>query len=135
MPGRDAAQHSKALPRREVPAPRAEDRRAPFWANEFPTWNERSLDARLDPVLNKIERVLMHPDVMCIFGQARGKLNMRAIMDERQILIINLSKGALGVAGSLLGSFTVSLIAQAALSRQDTPSENRAPCHLYVDEF
>jgi len=69
------------------------------------------LDQRLDPVLNKIERVLMPPDVMCIFGQPRGKLNMRTIMDERQILIINLSKGALGVAGSLLGSFTVSLIA------------------------
>lgn len=37
-----------------------------FWEEEFPTWTDRSLDARLDPVLNKIERVLMHPDVMCV---------------------------------------------------------------------
>jgi hypothetical protein len=46
-----------------------------------------------------------------------------------------LSKGALGVAGSLLGSFTVSLIAQAALSREDTAPGLRKPFHLYVDEF
>lgn len=106
-----------------------------FWEEEFPTWSDRSLDARLDPVLNKVERVLMHPDVMAVFGQPRGKINMREVMDRQQILIVNLSKGALGVAGSLLGSFTVSLIAQAALSRQDTSPELRKPFHLYVDEF
>src|ERR1700680_2874365 len=93
------------------------------------------LNQRLDPVLNKVERTLMHPAIMNILGQPRGKLNMRTIMDEQQILIINLSKGALGVAGSLLGSFTVSLIAQAALSRQDIAPEARKPFHLYVDEF
>jgi len=108
---------------------------AAFWREEFPKWNDRMLDQRLDPVLNKVERTLMHPAIMNILGQPRGKLNMRTIMDERQILIINLSKGALGLAGSLLGSFTVSLIAQAALSRQDTPPELRKPFHLYVDEF
>jgi Type IV secretion-system coupling protein DNA-binding domain len=53
-----------------------------FWREEFPTWTDRMLDQRLDPVLNKVERTLMHPAIMTILGQPRGKLNMRTIMDE-----------------------------------------------------
>src|SRR5260221_580887 len=57
-------------------------------------------------------------------------------MDERAIIIVNLSKGALGESTThLLGALFTTAIAQAALSRIDVPAERRVAFHLYADEF
>ena len=60
-------------------------------------------------------------------GSRRSSLDLRRVMDEGQILIVNLSKGRIGEDGStLLGSLLVTGIQLAAMSRADVP-ENAAP--------
>jgi len=87
-------------------------------------------------VQNKIRPFLSHPILRAIVGQPTSKLNLRRIMDEGKILIVNLSKGRIGEdATSLLGSFIIGGIQQAALSRADVPADQRPGFHLYVDEF
>jgi hypothetical protein len=57
-------------------------------------------------------------------------------MDERRILLVNLSKGKIGEDGStLLGSLLVTGIQLAAMSRANVPERDRGDFHLYVDEF
>jgi TraM recognition site of TraD and TraG len=58
------------------------------------------------------------------------------MMDKRRVLLANPSKGAIGDGpGRLLGALLVTALAQAALSRRDTPEASRVPFHLYIDEF
>lgn len=108
-----------------------------FWENEYPTYakNERWLTEAKSPILNKLGRVLSSPDIRNILCQP-STIDLRKTMDEGRILICNLSKGSLGEGNShLLGALLVSGLAQAAMSRMDTPEADRRPFHLYVDEF
>jgi hypothetical protein len=107
-----------------------------FWELEYPSYSERLLSDALSPIFNKINRVLSSPDVRNILCQPKSTIDMREIMDGGKVLIVNLSKGSVGEGNAhLLGALLVNAIAQAALSREDTPSEERPPFHLYVDEF
>lgn len=86
--------------------------------------------------LNKIGRFLADPRMRRIISQPTTAFSLRKIMDNRKILLVNLSKGFLGEDNSaLLGSVLVNLILMAALTRRDTPVKKRVPFHLYVDEF
>ena len=70
-----------------------------------------------------------------LLGQSSSSFDFRQLLDERKILLCDLSKGSLGPdVTSLLGSLVVTKLALAALSRQDTPEEERTPHFLYADE-
>ena len=86
--------------------------------------------------LNKISPFITDSSMRNIVGQARNTVNLREVMDDGKILLINLSKGDLGEANSSsLGSVLVNLIMIAAFQRRPTPYEQRRPFHLIVDEF
>lgn len=69
-------------------------------------------------------------------GQAKSAFNVREAMDEQKILLVNLSKGKLGTLNTqLLGLVLVAQIQMAAMSRVDTPEDERKDFYLYVDEF
>src|SRR5437016_7783276 len=71
-----------------------------------------------------------------MLAQPRSTITVRRLMDEGAIVICNLSKGRLGEGVShLLGALLTTTIAQAALSRADTPATRRRTFHLYADEF
>src|SRR5581483_534509 len=71
-----------------------------------------------------------------IIGQPKSSFNIRQIMDERKILIVNLSRGLVGEDNaSLLGALLVTKIQLGAMSRADIPASQREPFYLYVDEF
>jgi hypothetical protein len=71
-----------------------------------------------------------------ILGQAESAINIRQIMDEGKILLVNLSKGQVGELNiQLLGMMIVAKIQMAAMSRADTPEDQRRDFYLYVDEF
>src|SRR5205085_3768633 len=62
--------------------------------------------------------------------------DLRSVMDEGQVLIVNLSKGKIGEEPStLLGALLVTGLQLAAMSRADVPEEERRDFFLYVDEF
>jgi len=71
-----------------------------------------------------------------IIGQTQSAFNFREVMDNQKILIVNLAKGKLGEENSnFLGLILIPRILMAALSRQDTPENERKDFYLYVDEF
>lgn len=108
-----------------------------FWKHEFGQWNEKQVNESIAPVLNKVGAFTANPIIRNIIGQPKSSFNVRKIMDEGKILIVNLSKGLIGEDNaSILGSFLVTKIQLAAMSRSDIASiEDRRPFFLYVDEF
>jgi hypothetical protein len=107
-----------------------------FWTVEFASWNDKFAAEAVAPVLNKVGAFTANPLVRNIIGQPKSSFNIRQIMDERKILIVNLSRGLVGEDNaSLLGALLVTKIQLAAMSRADIPAEQREPFYLYVDEF
>lgn len=108
-----------------------------FWNVEFASWTDKFANEAISPVLNKVGAFTANPIIRNIIGQPRSTFNIRHIMDEGKILVVNLSKGLIGEDNAaILGSFLVTKIQLAAMSRSDIPRiEDRRPFYLYVDEF
>ena len=108
-----------------------------FWNVEFTSWNDKFVAEAVAPVLNKVGAFTANPIIRNIIGQPKSTFNIRKLMDEGKILIVNLSKGLIGEDNaSILGSFMVTKIQLAAMSRSDIADiRDRRPFYLYVDEF
>ena len=108
-----------------------------FWAVEFASWNEKFASEAVAPVLNKVGAFTANPLIRNIIGQPHSTFNIRKIMDEGKIFIVNLSRGLIGEDNAaILGSLLVTKIQLAAMSRADIPNiDDRRPFYLYVDEF
>lgn len=108
-----------------------------FWNIEFDSWTEKFQAEAIAPVLNKVGAFTANPVIRNIIGQPKSTFNIRKMMDEGKILIVNLSKGLIGEDNAgILGAFLVTKIQLAAMSRSDIANiEDRRPFYLYVDEF
>lgn len=107
-----------------------------FWTVEFASWNDKFAAEAVAPVLNKVGAFTANPLVRNIIGQPKSSFNIRKIMDERKILVVNLSRGLVGEDNaSLLGALLVTKIQLAAMGRADISASEREPFYLYVDEF
>ncbi len=108
-----------------------------FWTTEFASWNEKFATEAVAPVLNKVGAFTANPMIRNIIGQPKSGFNIRKIMDEGKILIVNLSRGLVGEDNAaILGAMMVTKIQLAAMSRADIQKmEDRRPFYLYVDEF
>ena len=108
-----------------------------FWKHEFGQWNEKQVNESIAPVLNKVGAFTANPIIRNIIGQPKSSFDIRKIMDEGKILVVNLSKGLIGEDNAaILGSFLVTKVQLAAMSRSDIPRvQDRRPFYLYVDEF
>ncbi len=97
---------------------------------------ESSLANMVPYVVSKIDTFLSNEILRPIIAQQRSAFNIRDVMDQKKILLLNLSKGKLGeLNSSLLGLIMVGKILMAALSRVDTPEHERQDFYLYIDEF
>ncbi|MFA5777506.1 MAG: CxxC-x17-CxxC domain-containing protein [Parcubacteria group bacterium] len=107
-----------------------------FWVDEFPKWNDRVLQEVISPIQNKVGQFLSSSLIRNIVGQTKSSFDVRDIMDNRKILIMNLSKGRIGEDNSaLIGAMMITKIQLAAMGRVDIPEEERNDFYLYVDEF
>jgi hypothetical protein len=107
-----------------------------FWEVEFATWNDKFAAEAVAPVLNKVGAFTANPLVRNIIGQPKSSFNIRQIMDDRKILVVNLSRGQVGEDNAaLLGALLVTKIQLGAMSRANIKPEERTPFYLYVDEF
>ena len=107
-----------------------------FWLREYANYDKRFLTEAIAPVQNKVGQLLMTSPVRNIIGQVRSKIDPRFIMDNRRILIANLSKGRLGAdKANLLGAVLLAQFQIAAMSRADAPQEQRCDFLMFVDEF
>jgi hypothetical protein len=106
-----------------------------FWFSEFEKYSAWMKSEAVSPILNKVGQFLTSPPLRNILGQKESSFDVREVMDEGKILIVNLSKGKIGEDnGALLGAMLVTKIQLAALGRADIPEEKRKHFYLYVDE-
>jgi hypothetical protein len=107
-----------------------------FWVNEYANYNERFRTEAIAPIQNKVGQFLATPLIRNIVGQPKSTIDMREIMDNRKILLMNLSKGRIGEDNSdLLGAMMITKLQLAAMGRVDIPEHQRNDFYLYVDEF
>ncbi len=107
-----------------------------FWVNEFAQYDAKFRTEAVSPILNKVGQFLATATIRNIVGQANSRINIREIMDNKKILVVNLSRGKIGEDNSaLLGAMMITKIQLAAMSRADTAADNRPDTYLYVDEF
>jgi len=110
-----------------------------FWVDEFAKYNERYMQEAGDAIKNKIGQFTANPVIRNIIGQPKSSFDIRKMMDEKKILIMNLSKGLIGETNaSLLGSMLTTRIYLAAMSRADLSPEKMRDMpnfYFYVDEF
>ena len=108
-----------------------------YWTKEFPA-SQKSNDAGevITWFASKWGPFLSNTIMRNTLGQVKSGFNIREIMDNKKIFLVNLSKGRLGdINANLLGMIFVMKFQQAAMSRQDIPEDQRQDFCLYVDEF
>lgn len=107
-----------------------------FWQKELPMMPESAKGEILGWFASKFGAFLSNEMMRNIIGQTKSGFNMRDIMDNKKILLVNLSKGRTGELNSkLLGMIFVMKFQAAAMSRADISEEQRQEFCLYVDEF
>jgi hypothetical protein len=108
-----------------------------FW-NEIATkaGGDSSLENIVPYITNKFDDFTANDFMRPIIGQQESSFNFRDIIDNKKILLVNLSKGRLGERNAnLLGLILVGKLFMAALSRADNPRGDFAPFYFYIDEF
>lgn len=112
---------------------------AMFWKEEFAGYSDKYTQDATPAIQNKIGQFVSNPLIRNILGQAKSSFDIRKMMDERKIIIINLSKGRMGEANAaLLGSMLVIKVYLSALTRAEESAVAIAKlpqCYFYVDEF
>ncbi len=107
-----------------------------FWIDEYSKYPDRFQAEAIAPIQNKVGRFLSSSLIRNMVGQVQSSFDVREIMDNQKILLINLAKGRVGEDNSaLLGAMLITKIQLAAMSRIDTPENERKDFYLYVDEF
>jgi hypothetical protein len=107
-----------------------------FWQREMAQTSDFHKSEMLGYFISKFGRFITNEMMRNIIGQPKSAFDIRQVMDEGKILIMNLSKGKTGEMNSaLLGMIAVSKVQLAAMSRVDIPEEQRKDFYLYVDEF
>lgn len=107
-----------------------------FWDQQLAKTADFHKSEMYNYFISKFGRFMTNDLMRNIIGQKKSAFDIRQVMDEGKILLINLSKGKIGeINSNLLGMIIVSKIQMAAFSRADIPEEQRKDFYLYVDEF
>lgn len=107
-----------------------------YWTDQIAQTSDFHKSEVLDYIVSKFGRFITNKTIRNIIGQSKSGFDFREAMDQKKILIVNLSKGKLGEDNSnFLGLVLVPRLLAAAMSRADIPIEQRVPFYMYVDEF
>lgn len=107
-----------------------------YWTDQIAQTSDFHKSEVLDYITSKFGRFVTNKLIRNIIGQSQSSFDLRRVMDEGKILLINLAKGSLGEENSnFLGLILVPRVLMAAMSRVDIPMEQRRDFYFYVDEF
>src|SRR3989338_5187560 len=107
-----------------------------YWTDQIAQTSDFHKSEVLDYTVSKFGRFVTNKMMRNIIGQSKSSFDLRQVMDQGKILIMNLSKGRIGEENSnFLGLILVPKILAAAMSRADMPVDQRRDFYLYVDEF
>ncbi len=107
-----------------------------FWVSAEQTSGDQSLANFVPYISSKFDNFISNDIMRPVVLQQNSVFNFRKIMDEKKILLVNLSKGRLGdINANLIGLVLVGKIQMAALSRVDMFGKPMNDFYLYIDEF
>ena len=107
-----------------------------FWNDEFPNMNYKNSFDGVAPIANKLGAFLSHPNIRKALCNSDKPIRFRTLLDNGTPLVVNLSKGQLGTdISNVMGGLIVSMLTNAAYTRQNIPENQRRPYFLYIDEF
>ncbi len=107
-----------------------------FWINEFDKWDDKFRKEAVAAIQNKVGQFLSSSVIRHVVGQPKSTIDLREIMDNQKILIVNLSKGRIGEDSMrLLGGMLITKMQLSVMGRVDIPESQRRDFYLYVDEF
>ena len=107
-----------------------------FWLREYPGYPDRFRAEAIAPIQNKVGAFLADPLLYRILTAPRSSFDLRQIMDEGKLLLVNLAKGKIGEdTAALLGAMLVASIGFAAFTRAEVPERSRRDFWVYLDEF
>lgn len=107
-----------------------------FWDREMAKTGAREKEEMIPYFSSKFGPFVTNTMMRNIIGQKHSAFDFRKVMDERKILLVNLSKGKVGdINSQLLGLIFVNKLQMAAMGRVDVPEDQRPNFWLYVDEF
>lgn len=110
-----------------------------FWTQEYASWSDTYRRDAYSAILNKIGQFTSNPVIRNIVGQPQSSFDLRKCMDERKIVLVNLSIGQVGESNAnLLGSMLTTKIFLAGMSRASLSKAELAAVpnfYLYIDEF
>lgn len=103
-----------------------------FWQHEYAKYSKHDLI----PILNKVGAFVTHPSVKRFLITNTNDISLRACIDQSKIVLVDISKGKVGVdASHLICSILISSFANAAFTRIDMEEHQRIPFHIFLDEF
>jgi DNA helicase HerA-like ATPase len=106
-----------------------------FWRKEFGKYSPAFRNEVTTPILNKMGVFISSQPLRNMLGQKVSSFRMSSLMDEKKILVVNLSKGEIGEdASTIIGSIFVTAIQLSAMYRAKQKMNQRIPFYLYVDE-
>lgn len=107
-----------------------------FWKDEFANYSPGFRSVVTAPLQNKVGALLTDPVSRRFLTEPGESLEIRRVIDDGKILIVNLDKGRIGEGpAALIGSLLLSHIALAGLSRSTQPEASRRDFWAYADEF
>lgn len=107
-----------------------------FWDHEYASTGDREKQEMIPYFSAKFGPFITNTTIRNIIWQPKSAFNIREIMDNRKILLVNLSKGKIwALNAQLLWLIFVSKVNMAAMSRADMREEERRDFYMYVDEF
>jgi hypothetical protein len=107
-----------------------------FWQNEFDRMDQKFQSEAVSPVLNKVGQFISSTKIRNTINHPISKVRIQDIMDQKKILIADLSTGKLGEDNSaLLGALLITQIQLSAMNRVFQSQDDRSDFYLYVDEF
>jgi type IV secretory pathway TraG/TraD family ATPase VirD4 len=107
-----------------------------FWEHEYASTGDREKQEMIPYFSSKFGPFITNTTIRNVIGQPKSAFNIREIMDNQKILLVNLSKGKIGdLNAQLLGLIFVNKINMAAMGRQEMAKEDRKDFFMYVDEF
>ena len=107
-----------------------------FWHHEYDKMHPRLKSEAIAPIQNKVGQFVTSPTIRQILNHPKSTIDLNDIMNNRKILILNLSQGKLGEDNAaLLGAMFITRIQLAAMNRVNIKEEDRRDFYLYVDEF
>ncbi len=108
-----------------------------FWKAAEKTTGDQGLENFVPYISSKFDDFISNEIMRPVVLQEKSAFNFRRVMDEKKILLVNLSKGLLGERNAnLLGLVLVGKLQMAAMSRAESADLSQfPPFYVYMDEF